>query len=73
MESFLRARQERTAAISDAVVAAGIPVVCLDRAAVGNKGGFRLAGTMYRARAAICVRHLLRVGYRNIAVITGPT
>jgi LacI family transcriptional regulator len=52
------------------VVAAGIPVVCLDRAAIGIKVDSVMLDNVQGAQD--CVRHLLRVGYRNIAVITGP-
>ncbi|MBS1841575.1 MAG: LacI family DNA-binding transcriptional regulator [Acidobacteria bacterium] len=52
------------------VVEAGIPVVCLDRAAVGIKLDSVLLDNVRGGQD--CVRHLLRVGYRNIAVITGP-
>lgn len=52
------------------VMEAGIPVVCLDRAAVGIKVDSVMLDNVQGGQD--CVRHLLRVGYRNIAVITGP-
>jgi len=52
------------------VMAAGIPVVCLDRAPVGVKVDTVMLDNVRGAED--CVRHLLRVGYRDIAIITGP-
>lgn len=52
------------------VIAAGIPVVCLDRAPVGVKVDTVMLDNVRGAED--CVRHLLRVGYRDIAIITGP-
>lgn len=52
------------------VMDAGIPVVCLDRAAVGIKVDSVMLDNVRGGQD--CVRHLLRVGYRSIAVITGP-
>jgi LacI family transcriptional regulator len=52
------------------VIDAGIPVVCLDRAPVGVKVDAVLLDNVRGSED--CVRHLLRFGYRNIAIITGP-
>ena len=52
------------------VIDAGIPVVCLDRAPVGIKVDSVLLDNVRGGQD--CVRHLLRVGYRNVAIITGP-
>jgi LacI family transcriptional regulator len=49
---------------------AGIPVVCLDRAPVGIKVDAVLLDNVRGAED--CVRHLIRVGYRSVAIITGP-
>lgn len=52
------------------VMKAGISVVCLDRAPVGIKVDTVMLDNVRGGED--CVRHLLRVGYRNIAIITGP-
>ena len=52
------------------VIDAGIPIVCLDRAPLGLKLDSVLLDNVRGGEE--CVRHLLRSGYRNIAVITGP-
>jgi LacI family transcriptional regulator len=52
------------------VIDAGIPVVCLDRSPVGVKVDAVLLDNIRGGQD--CVRHLLRSGYRNIAIITGP-
>jgi LacI family transcriptional regulator len=49
---------------------AGISIVCLDRAPVGVKVDTVLLDNVRGGED--CMRHLLRVGYRNIAIITGP-
>jgi DNA-binding LacI/PurR family transcriptional regulator len=49
---------------------AGPPVVCVDRQAPGWKGDVVLAANEAGARSA--TRHLLRMGHRQLAVITGP-
>ncbi len=48
----------------------GIPVVCLDRAPVGIKVDSVLLDNVRGGED--CTRHLIRVGYRSIAIITGP-
>jgi DNA-binding LacI/PurR family transcriptional regulator len=50
--------------------AAGSPVVCIDRQAPGWKGDVVLAANEAGAHSA--TRHLLRMGHRQLAVITGP-
>ena len=52
------------------VIDAGISLVCLDRMPVGMKVDAVLLDNVRGAQE--CVRHLLRVGYRDIAIITGP-
>jgi LacI family transcriptional regulator len=52
------------------VIAAGIPVVCLDRVPGGVKTDIVMLDNVRGAED--CVRHLLRLGYRRIAIITGP-
>jgi LacI family transcriptional regulator len=52
------------------VMDAGIPVVCLDRVPVGVKVDTVLLDNVRGGEE--CVRHLVRSGYRNIAIITGP-
>ncbi|MGA6981621.1 MAG: LacI family DNA-binding transcriptional regulator [Candidatus Sulfotelmatobacter sp.] len=48
----------------------GIPVVCLDRLPTGMKIDAVLLDNVRGAQE--CVRHLIRTGYRSIAIITGP-
>jgi LacI family transcriptional regulator len=48
---------------------AGIPVVCLDRAAPGVRTDAVLLDNVRGAQE--CVRHMIRSGYRSIAIITG--
>src|SRR5437899_5518838 len=50
--------------------AAEPPVVCLDRPARGWHGGVVLVANEVGAHSA--TRHLLRMGHRQLAVITGP-
>lgn len=49
---------------------AGISVVCLDRVPVGIKVDVVLLDNVRGSQD--CVRHLIRTGYRNVAIITGP-
>jgi LacI family transcriptional regulator len=51
------------------VVAAGIPIVCLDRMAPGLALDGVLADNVRGTQE--CVRHLIRAGHRQIAIITG--
>jgi LacI family transcriptional regulator len=51
-------------------IESGIPVVCLDRAPVGVKTDAVLLDNQRGSQE--CVRHLIRIGYRRIACITGP-
>ena len=48
---------------------AGIPIVCLDRTPAGVKIDAVMLDNVRGAQD--CVRHLVRTGYRNIAIITG--
>jgi DNA-binding LacI/PurR family transcriptional regulator len=50
--------------------AAGTPVVCIDRQPPGWKGDVVLVANEAGAHSA--TRHLLRMGHRQLAVITGP-
>ncbi len=52
------------------VIDAGISVVCFDRFPVGVKTDTVLLDNVRGGEE--CVRHLVRSGYRNIAIITGP-
>ena len=51
-------------------IASGIPVVCLDRVPAGLRVDAVMLDNVRGAQD--CVRHLIRTGYRSIAVITGP-
>jgi LacI family transcriptional regulator len=51
-------------------IESGIPVVCLDRAPAGMKIDAVMLDNVRGAQE--CVRHLIRTGYRSIAIITGP-
>lgn len=51
-------------------IQAGISVVCLDRAAAGVDTDAVLLDNVRGGQR--CVRHLIRSGYRDIAIITGP-
>jgi LacI family transcriptional regulator len=51
-------------------IESGIPVVCLDRAPAGMKIDAVMLDNVRGAQD--CVRHLIRTGYRTIAIITGP-
>jgi DNA-binding LacI/PurR family transcriptional regulator len=52
------------------VIEAGISVVCLDRTIMGLDTD---AVLLDNVRGGLrCVRHLIRLGYREIAIITGP-
>ncbi len=48
----------------------GIPIVCLDRVPAGMKIDAVMLDNVRGAQE--CVRHLIRTGYRTIAIITGP-
>jgi LacI family transcriptional regulator len=48
----------------------GIPMVCLDRSPNGIKIDAILLDNVRAAQE--CVRHLIRTGYRSIAILTGP-
>jgi LacI family transcriptional regulator len=51
------------------VLAAGVPIVCLDRMAPGLAVDAVLADNVLGTQQ--CVRHLIRVGHKKIAIITG--
>lgn len=51
-------------------IESGIPVVCLDRAPNGIKVDAVLLDNVRGSQE--CVRHLIRTGYRKIAIVTGP-
>jgi LacI family transcriptional regulator len=53
----------------ESVVAAGVPIVCLDRAAPGIAVDAVLADNVRGTQE--CVRHLIRLGHKEIAIITG--
>src|ERR1017187_4071977 len=53
-----------------AAIKAGIHVVCLDRIAAGVDTDTVLLDNVRGGQR--CVRHLIRSGYRDIAIITGP-
>jgi LacI family transcriptional regulator len=53
-----------------AAIEAGIHVVCLDRTAAGVDTDAVLLDNVRGGQR--CVRHLIRSGYRDIAIITGP-
>ena len=52
------------------IIGAGIPVVCLDRVPPGVKVDSVVLDNVKGTR--ICVRHLLAMGHRRIAIISGP-
>ncbi len=58
------------AAQLESAAASGTPVVCLDRQPPGWKGDVVLVANEAGAHSA--TRHLLRMGHRQLAVITGP-
>jgi LacI family transcriptional regulator len=58
------------AAQLESAAASGAPVVCLDRQPPGWKGDVVLVANEAGAHSA--TRHLLRMGHRQLAVITGP-
>ena len=58
------------AAQSKSVAASGTPVVCIDRQPPDWKGDVVLVANEAGAHSA--TRHLLRMGHRQLAVITGP-
>lgn len=51
------------------VVAAGVPIVCLDRVAPGLAVDAVLADNVRGTQE--CVRHIVRLGHKKIAIITG--
>jgi LacI family transcriptional regulator len=51
-------------------IESGIPMVCLDRAPAGMKIDAVMLDNVRGSQE--CVRHLIRTGYRRIAIITGP-
>jgi LacI family transcriptional regulator len=51
-------------------IESGIPIVCLDRAPAGMKIDAVMLDNIRGAQD--CARHLIRSGYRTIAIITGP-
>lgn len=51
-------------------LAAGVPIVCLDRIPPGLP--VDSIATDNRKGAEVCIRHLLSMGHRKIAIITGP-
>ncbi len=51
------------------VIAAGLPVVCLDRPVSGVQADAVLLDNVRGSRE--CVRHLIQMGHRRIALITG--
>jgi LacI family transcriptional regulator len=51
-------------------IESGITIVCLDRIPAGMKIDAVMLDNVRGAQE--CVRHLIRTGYRSIAVITGP-
>jgi LacI family transcriptional regulator len=51
-------------------IESGIAIVCLDRVPAGMKIDAVMLDNVRGAQE--CVRHLIRTGYRSIAVITGP-
>ncbi|MGH9584698.1 MAG: LacI family DNA-binding transcriptional regulator, partial [Bryobacteraceae bacterium] len=53
----------------ESVAAAGVPIVCLDRMAPGLAVDAVLADNVRGTQE--CVRHLIRVGHKKIAIITG--
>ena len=53
-----------------AAIEAGIRVVCLDRMAAGVDTDAVLLDNVRGGQR--CVRHLIRSGYRDVAIITGP-
>lgn len=52
-----------------ATIAAGVPIVCLDRVPYGIE--IDSVATDHLNSAQICVRHLISLGHRRIAIITG--
>lgn len=52
------------------LIEAGISVVCLDRVPVGLKVDAVLLDNIRGSQD--CVRHLIRAGFRDVAILTGP-
>ena len=52
------------------VIAAGVPIVCLDRIAPGLRVDAVLADNVRGTQE--CIRHIIRLGHTKIAIITGP-
>jgi DNA-binding LacI/PurR family transcriptional regulator len=64
------AAESHIAAQLRALASSGPPVVCIDRRPTGWDGDVVVVANEAGAYAA--TRHLLRMGHRNLAVITGP-
>lgn len=52
------------------IVEAGIPVVCLDR--IPDRVRVDSVSVEDREAAEACIQHLLQMGHRRIAIVTGP-
>ncbi|MGH8163810.1 MAG: LacI family DNA-binding transcriptional regulator, partial [Rhodanobacteraceae bacterium] len=66
---LLAATASKSEAHLESVAAAGVPIVCLDRMAPGLAVDAVLADNVRGTQE--CVRHLIRVGHKKIAIITG--
>jgi len=66
---LLAAAASKSEAHLESALAAGIPIVCLDRAAPGIAVDAVLADNARGTQE--CVRHLIRLGHKDIAIITG--
>ncbi len=66
---LLASAQGKDASHIRSTIDAGVSLVCLDRAASGIKTDAVLLDNVQGARE--CVRHLIQVGHRRIAIITG--
>ncbi len=66
---LLAATASRSETHLKSVAAAGVPIVCLDRMAPGLAVDAVLADNVRGTQE--CVRHLIRAGHREIAIITG--
>lgn len=67
---LIPAAESRVAAPLNRLAASGAPVVCIDRQPPGWKGDVVLVDNEEGTYNA--TRHLLRMGHRKLAVITGP-